>query len=412
MIVGHQVHCRLKRVRRGSSRASIVLALALAAGCATLHGPARRGEATVVAERVSDGADVEARDDDGNTPLHLAALYGRESVVEVLLAAGADAGARNDQGATPMHYWAMGRHTADTVASALLAAGADVRAQAHDGATPLHWAAARGARASAAGSSQTSRFVDSLERTARIPVAGPAVAVAAAPFALFTLLADLFGSRPRPIENTTVLVGRGADVEGRDGGGTPLHWAALSDAPADRVTALLSTGADGAARNAAGAMPVDLVPDDSVLWSLLIPFRPPASSGGGAPGAVRNLRVTRLTESPTQEMDDYRKWTWTWTWDRPASDGGHPITRYMFDSEPCRRRSSRDADTFPMTRARSDDLSFTHVEEITGFEYPVPPVWIDRLEAEEEDVAPDLASLWAVNARGAGACVEVIVVDR
>ena len=84
-------------------RASIPLGLALAAGCATLHGPAQRGEASVVAERVSEGADIEARDGGGNTPLHLAARYGRESVVEVLLAAGADARARNDQGATPLH---------------------------------------------------------------------------------------------------------------------------------------------------------------------------------------------------------------------------------------------------------------------------------------------------------------------
>ena len=203
-------------------RAWSPLGLALAAGCATLHGPEQRGEASVVAERVSEGADIEARDEGGNTPLHLAARYGRESVVEVLLAAGADAGARNDQGATPLHYWGLGRHSDTTVASALLAAGADVDAQARDGATPLHWAAGRGARA-ARSSRSSSSAMDSLERTARIPVAGAAAAVAAAPIVGLITLLEAFIGRPQPVENTTVLVDGGARVESRDSrGNTPV----------------------------------------------------------------------------------------------------------------------------------------------------------------------------------------------
>ena len=394
-------------------RAWIPLGLALAAGCATLHGPAQRGEASVVAERVSEGADIEARDEGGNTPLHLAARYGRESVVEVLLAAGADAGARNDEGATPLHSWGLGRHTDAGVASALLAAGADVDAQARDGATPLHWAGARGARG-ARSSRSSSSAMDSLERTARIPVAGAAAAVAAAPIVGLIALLEAFTGRPQPVENTTVLVDGGARVESRDSrGNTPLHWAALFDAPADVVTALLSAGADGAARNAAGALPVDLVPDDSVLWSRLVSYRTTRSSGGNTPAAVRNLRVTRSTEPASPELDTARlmrwTWTWTWTWDEPASDGDHPITHYLYDAEPC-GRSSRNADTFPMTRARSAQQSFTIIDETTGFEPWRPP---SRFIGDiEEDDAVDVASLWAVNARGAGRCVQVNVVDR
>ena len=113
------------------------------------------------------------------------------------------------------------------------------------------------------------------------------------------------------------------------------------------MTALLSAGADGGARNAAGAMAVDLVPDDSALWSVLVPFRMAGSSGGAVPGAVRNLRVTRLTETPRPEWDDYREWTWTWTWDRPASDGDHPITEYRYDSAPCGRRVSPERRRLP-----------------------------------------------------------------
>ena len=391
-------------------RTSIPLGLALAAGCASLHGPAQRGEASVVAERVSEGTDIEARDGGGNTPLHLAARYGRESVIEVLLAAGADARARNDQGATPLHHWGLGRHTDTRVAAALLAAGADVDAQDLGGNTPLHWAAARGAPA-ARSSRSSSGAMDSLERTARIPVVGGAVAVAAAPIVGLITLLEAFSSRPQPVENTTVLVDSGARVDSRNSlGNTPLHWAALSDAPADVVTALLSAGADGAARNAAGALPVDLVPDDSVLWSRLVSYRTPRPSGGSPPAAVRNLRVTRSTEPASPELDTARlmRWMWKWTWDEPASDGGHQITHYMYDAEPCGR--SRNADTFPMTRARSAEQSFTIIDETTGFEPWRPPSpFIGDIE---EDDAVDVASLWAVNARGAGRCVQVNVVDR
>ena len=86
-----------------------------------------------------------------------------------------------------------------------------------------------------------------------------------------------------------------------------------------------------------------------------------------------------------------------------------PITHYMYDAEPC-GRSSRDADTFPMTRARSAERSFTFMDETTGFEPQRPPFrFIGDIE---EDDAVDVASLWAVNARGAGRCVQVNVVDR
>ena len=186
----------------------------LATGCATLHGPARRGEWSVVAERVAGGADIEARDEAGNTPLHLAALHGRQSVVEVLLAAGADAGARNALGATPLHYWAMGRHTTTAVAARLLSAGADVGARAQGGATPLHWAAARGMRRRANGASRSSGVMDDLERTARIPLVGAVAAVAVAPVAGLIALLEAFSSDPEPVENITVLVNGGAERQG------------------------------------------------------------------------------------------------------------------------------------------------------------------------------------------------------
>ena len=52
---------------------------------------------------ISQGADLEARDENGGTPLHMAAAFSKTpEVVKVLLAAGADPSARGDVGVIPV----------------------------------------------------------------------------------------------------------------------------------------------------------------------------------------------------------------------------------------------------------------------------------------------------------------------
>jgi ankyrin repeat protein len=83
---------------------------------------------------IANGADVHARDDYGDTPLHVTAGYGEVS--KLLLENGADPNAKNKVGSTPLH-----RTAGWESAKLLLESGADPNAKNSDLSTPLHRAA-------------------------------------------------------------------------------------------------------------------------------------------------------------------------------------------------------------------------------------------------------------------------------
>jgi len=72
-------------------------------------------------------ANVNARKEDGNTPLHMAAIRDNVPLAELLLAHGADVNAKNEDGNTPLHLAAYRGNV--PLAELLLAHGADVNAK-------------------------------------------------------------------------------------------------------------------------------------------------------------------------------------------------------------------------------------------------------------------------------------------
>ena len=174
-----------------------------------LHGEAYEGNWAEVVVLAQSGADVNAADDSGRTPLHCAAGFASQTrrdvvsapMVQILIATGGNVKATDEWGLTPLHY-------ADTsqTAEVLIAAGSDVNARTNDKRTPMHCAAQ-------------------------------------------------FGAKKQAV--VAALITSGAIVDARDAGGrTPLHFAAASrrSAGADTspvlVTSLIDAGADVNARGA------------------------------------------------------------------------------------------------------------------------------------------------------------------
>ncbi|MDE2677981.1 MAG: ankyrin repeat domain-containing protein [Gemmatimonadota bacterium] len=190
---------------------------------------------------VQAGADVGARDNYGNSPLHEAAEHGTAGVVRALLAAGAEVDAKLGRsgfdlwfrgGDTPLHLAATNQDPA--VAAALLEAGADVNGWGRGGMSPLH-------RAASNRNPEVAELL--LEAGAEVN---------ARTSGGITPLHDAAEARGTP-EVLAVLLEAGADVHALGsynwshapaGRLTPLHSAAYYSRNPEIVTMLVAAGAD------------------------------------------------------------------------------------------------------------------------------------------------------------------------
>ncbi len=107
-----------------------------------LRNACENGNIDLVKKMLSYGADVNAKNNNGETSLHSASIHGYTEIVKLLLEHGADVNVKNNNGRTALYLASTNRHI-ETV-KLLLGHGANVNVKDNNGDTPLYWASMYG----------------------------------------------------------------------------------------------------------------------------------------------------------------------------------------------------------------------------------------------------------------------------
>ncbi len=95
-------------------------------------------DASKIKYLIERGADVNAKEQYGNTPLHWASIENRIELAKLLIERGADVNAKRNDEETPLHT-ASWKNRIET-AKLLIEKGADLEAKCNKGKTPFDWA--------------------------------------------------------------------------------------------------------------------------------------------------------------------------------------------------------------------------------------------------------------------------------
>ena len=222
-----------------------------------------KGNLADVKQLISDGADVNARDKYGNTPLIYAAAYGYLDLVKYLVSKGADVNVKGNRGNTPLIFAAGNGYL--EIVKFLVSKGADVNVRGWMGQTPLYYAVK-------GGYFEIVKYL--ISKGADVDAAALLCAVDEGYLPIVKYLVseganvnarDHIGETPlhyvtekrhvskNDLEIVEYLVSHGADVNAKnDFGITPLHYA-VKNGHLDIVKYLISKGADVNAKAKSGS---------------------------------------------------------------------------------------------------------------------------------------------------------------
>jgi ankyrin repeat protein len=102
----------------------------------SIHEAVGTGNIEAVKQHLAAGTDVNAKDDNGSTPLQFAAQDGHKKIAELLIINGADVNVADMSSMTPLHF-AVVFGQGNEILELLIDKGADVNAKDDGGSTPL-----------------------------------------------------------------------------------------------------------------------------------------------------------------------------------------------------------------------------------------------------------------------------------
>lgn len=249
-------------------------------GLTALHRAAQSNHTAAIDFLAKAGANIEAKDNDGCTPLHLSAcVEGLPAAVSVLLRHGAEKDAIDNQGRSALHTAVEIGNL--RVVHCLLAAGVDSSLRAGDGGdsaldlaatgghtnilrTLAHYGAdVNAANALGATALHSAVSADQAEAIAALVLIGADLEAKMHEYKFTPLL---FACQELSVKALKTLVHLGAKIDVRDtDGDTPLHCVAREagqEGAVGMVTLLLKCGVNEAAINNDGCTPGDLVSFD------------------------------------------------------------------------------------------------------------------------------------------------------
>ena len=233
-------------------------------GLQPLHFAAINEKCATVQALLANGAQVNAKDNDGGTALHWAATFKANEVVDVLLENGADVHAQTTIGYTPLHIAARSNATKSAVF--LMQKGAQVDAKSSHGRTPLHlaaeWNAGEAAKMLLIGSASMEAKTDLGFTPLHIAAWKDSADVAKLLLANDACINDKNNEGATPLhiaadnnasDVAKALLASGANVHAQAKEDmTPLQTAAMADNSVDVAELLLTDGADVNAKSATG----------------------------------------------------------------------------------------------------------------------------------------------------------------
>ena len=255
----------------------------------SIHTHVRDGDLAGVQAYLDAGVDINARDENGSTPLHWAALEGHKDIVELLINQGAQVNAKDNTANTPLDLAiryeklaiadllrAQGANTGTihgvarngylASVQAYLDAGVDINARDENGATPLHWAARYGQKQIVELLINRGAKVNAKDNSGSTPLDR-------ATQGSHTAIADLLRTQGAntsqdlkgiinaatngDLASVQAYLDAGVNINARDSNGwTPLHWAASEDY--DQIVKLLiDNGAKINVKDDLGDTPLD-----------------------------------------------------------------------------------------------------------------------------------------------------------